>query len=95
MRNTLIEKGISRKSRKEEMNLDLYVYTEMKKLGYDIYAFDNSSTDSKYNKCADKAIECLVAGKSIPEDIRQFFLNEKEEREKDKRKEKIGYEKAN
>lgn len=59
------------------MSLDLYVYTEMKKLGYDIYAFDNSSTDSKYNKCADKAIECLVAGKSIPEDVKKYMLKVK------------------
>lgn len=89
MRNSLIERGISRKSRKEEMSLDLYVYTEMKKLGYDIYALDNSSADSKYNKCADKAIECLVAGKSIPEDVKKYMLKVKEIKEKKiRRKEK-------
>lgn len=40
MINKLVESGIIGKISKEEMCLDLYVYEEMKKLGYDIYAFD-------------------------------------------------------
>lgn len=91
MKDKLLESGIIGKISKEEMCLDLYVYEEMKKLGYDIYAFDSSNSNSKYDACADKAIECLIEGKPIPEDIKRVLLNEKKRREKDlKEKGEIG-----
>lgn len=81
MTNKLVESGITRKSKREETSLDVYVYNEMLKLGYDIYAFDSSSKSAKYNDCADKAIECLINGKPIPEDIKNVLLSEKHKKE--------------
>ena len=86
MINKLVESGIIGKISKEEMCLDLYVYEEMKKLGYDIYAFDSSNSNSKYDACADKAIECLVEKKPIPDDVKAYMLKVKAIKEKNTKK---------
>ena len=77
----LINRGISRKIRKEEMTLDMFVYNEMLALGYDIYSFDSDSRNKKYEDYANKAIRFLMEGKPIPKDIRDYLLKVKMDRE--------------
>ena len=79
--NKLIEKGISHRMSKEELALDMYVYNTMLAFGYDIYSFDSDSEDKEYEKYANEAIKYLVQGKPIPQDIQEYLLRKKLERE--------------
>lgn len=69
----------------EEKMRDLYIFSELRKLGYDINdCYDNcvGYDESKYLKCVEIATECLSDGKPIPENVVSYMLKVKAIHEK-------------
>lgn len=77
-----VPKGHSMKGHRrvtpEETKEDNYIYTELLKLGYDIYAFDanksNKYDNRKYMKCTAIAQDCIKKRIEIPKDVKEYLL---------------------
>lgn len=61
---------------KEEKELDLFIYNELLRLGYDINDFDDSTSD-EYLSYVSKATKYLMKHEEVPEDIREYLLSHK------------------